>query len=275
MQMGSQVVGAIGTGICEGGGGCFIVAAATHSMAYRGAGGFHQLMAGTAKSRNVRGKGRPTIRGSVGKDALVAAAREALKRKPPGEITLQEIAQIAGVDPALIRYYFGQLTDLFTEAAVEITRELRGRLASLIVEKGTAREKIKRRIHVYLEVFRANPNYHRLIIESVHLSDNPNRQVVLRLLRQSLEELEDIVREGAATGELKNVDARFLQLGIAAMCEFFFSAHPIFAGIFGSEANEASFVETYANFVTDLMTESAGIRSSGAPIRKSLPRRTR
>src|ERR1700755_3516313 len=99
-------------------------------------------MISKTKPRPVRRTGRPTTRGSVGKEALVAAAREALKRKPPGEITLNEIAQIAGVDPALIRYYFGQLSDLFAEAATEITRELRGRLAALITHKGSPRESL-------------------------------------------------------------------------------------------------------------------------------------
>jgi AcrR family transcriptional regulator len=223
----------------------------------------------SAKARIGRGKGRPTTRGSVGKDALVAAAREALKRKPPGEITLNEIAQIAGVDPALIRYYFGQLCDLFAEAATEITRELRGRLAALIAQKGSARESLQRRILVYLDIFRINPNYHRLIIESVHLSDNPNRQTVLRLLRQSLEELEDLVREGASSGELKAVDARFLQLAIAAMCEFFFSARPIFQGIFGAEADDPNFVEAYARFITMLVSESLGKTAKAKPTRTS------
>src|SRR5262245_15962683 len=223
----------------------------------------------SAKARIGRGKGRPTTRGSVGKDALVAAAREALKRKPPGEITLNEIAQIAGVDPALIRYYFGQLSDLFAEAATEITRELRSRLAALIAQKGSARESLQRRILVYLDIFRTNPNYHRLIIESVHLSDNPNRQTVLRLLRQSLEELEDLVREGASSGELKAVDARFLQLAIAAMCEFFFSARPIFQGIFGAEADDPNFVEAYARFITMLVSESLGKTAKAKPTRTS------
>jgi AcrR family transcriptional regulator len=215
----------------------------------------------------VRGKGRPTISGSVGKDALVAAARDALKRKPPREITLNEIAQIAGVDPALIRYYFGQLGELFTEAATEITRELRGRLATLIAEKGTVRERLRSRIHVYLQVFRENPHYHRLIVESVHLSENPNRQTVLRLLRQSMEELEDLVREGADKGELKSVDARFLQLAIAAMSEFFFSAHPIFEAIFGAETKDADFADRYADFVLALASE--------APAGRKTPRRAR
>jgi AcrR family transcriptional regulator len=230
-------------------------------------------MAHAARPQTVRGKGRPTTTGSVGKDALIAAAREALKRKSPGEITLNEIAQIAGVDPALIRYYFGQLPDLFTEAATEITRELRGRLAALIAQKGSVRELLRRRIIVYLQVFQANPNYHRLIIEFVHLSDNPGRQTVLRLLRQSLEETEDLVREGVATGEIKSVDARFLQLAIAAMCEFFFSARPIFQAIFGDEADDPKFVDEYSKFIVALISEPeskpARAKSGRRPVRRN------
>ena len=126
---------------------------------------------------------------------------------------------------------------------------------------------------VYLDVFRTNPNYHRLIIESVHLSDNPNRQTVLRLLRQSLEELEDLVREGSSSGEFKAVDARFLQLAIAAMCEFFFSARPIFQGIFGAEADDPSFVETYAHFITNLVSEPLGRAGKAKPIHKARVRK--
>ncbi len=229
-------------------------------------------MGAAVKSSAARGKGRPTMRGSVGKEALVAAARDALKRKPPGEITLHEVAQIAGVDPALIRYYFGQLRDLFTEAATEITRELRGRLGSLIAEKGTIRDQVRRRIRVYLEIFRENPHYHRLIVEAVHLTDNPNRQMVLRLLRQSLEELQDLVREGAEREELKPLDARFLQLAIAAMCEFFFSAHPIFEAIFGDDANGPDFVDDYAAFITALVTEAPAKRKA---LRRTSRRKTR
>ena len=91
----------------------------------------------------------------------------------------------------------------------------------------------------------------------------------MRLLRQSLEELEDLVREGASSGELKAVDARFLQLAIAAMCEFFFSARPIFQGIFGAEADDPSFVETYARFITTLVSEPHGKAAKAKPTRQS------
>jgi len=224
------------------------------------------FMISKTKPRHARRTGRPTTRGSVGREALIAAAREALRRKPPGEITLNEISQIAGVDPALIRYYFGQLSSLFTEAATEITRELRGRLASQIAEKGTVQNSLHRRIQAYMAVFKENPYYNRLMIEAVHLSDSPSRQTVLRLVSHSLDEMRDLAADGSRTGEIKTLDPRFLQLAIVAMCEFFFSAHPVFEAIFGEEAKDPKFDETYADFILSLISisESSAAKSKGS-----------
>src|SRR3569832_1819117 len=97
------------------------------------------------KQANARRQGRHTIKGSVGRDALVEAARQALKTKGPAEITLAVSAQSAGVDRALIRYYFGRLDDLLAAAAVEITKDLRSRLAALITQRGSARSRLERR----------------------------------------------------------------------------------------------------------------------------------
>jgi AcrR family transcriptional regulator len=228
-------------------------------------------MARSPTPRKARGQGRPRTKGSVGRQALIAAAREGLIKKPPGELTLLEIAQIAGVDPALIRYYFGQLPDLFTAAAIEITKDLRSRLAALIVEHGPVRDRLKHRILVYLEVFRQNPNYHRLVIDHVYKLENDDKQVVLKLLRQSVEELEDLVREGVQSGEFRPIDARFLQVAIGAMCEFFFSARPVVQAILGKPADDAGLPEHYAQMITDLVAEPS--KKTRAPARLRAVRR--
>jgi TetR/AcrR family transcriptional regulator len=206
------------------------------------------------KPRNGRRKGRPTVRGSVGRDALIAAAREALKQRPPGEITLNELSQIAGVDPALVRYYFGQLPTLFTEAAAEITRELRSRLAAAASHRGSVRDRLHRRILAYMEVFEANPNYNKLMINAVQQTDNPLRQTILGLVTHSIEEMKDLALEGVKAGEFKSLDGRFLQLVIVAMCEFFFSAHPVFEAIFGRDAKDPKFAEAYSHLIVSLIS---------------------
>ena len=205
------------------------------------------------KPAKARRQGRPTIKGSVGRDALVEAARQALKTKSPAEITLAVIAQIAGVDRALIRYYFGRLDDLLAAAAVEITKDLRSRLAALITQRGSTRSRLERRIEVYLELFRDNPNYHRLVVDHVYRHDSEDKRIVLRLLRQSVEELDDLLREGVQSGEFRAVDQRMVQVAIGAMCEFFFSAHPVVQAILGGASSASISPAAFAQSVATLI----------------------
>lgn len=204
--------------------------------------------------RKTRGQGRPAVNSSVGKAALVAAARQALKRKAPGEITFIEIAKIANVDPALIRYYFGQLDDLFAAAAAEISKELRAKLAALITQRGSVRERLQARIQVYFDVFRDDPQFHKLCVDHGYLSNNENKRILQMLLRQSVEELEELVAEGINNGELRAVDARFLQIMIGSSSEFLFGAGPIVRAIVGPEADRPDFAARYAALLTDLVS---------------------
>jgi AcrR family transcriptional regulator len=214
-----------------------------------------------------RRQGRPTIKGSVGRDALVEAARLALKTKSPAEITLAMIAQIAGVDRALIRYYFGRLDDLLAAAAVEITKDLRSRLAALINQRGSTRSRLERRIGVYLELFRDNPNYHRLVVDHVYRHDSEDKRIVLRLLRQSVEELDDLLREGVHSGEFRAVDQRMVQIAIGAMCEFFFSAHPVVQAILSASGTQTS----PADFAQSVATLIVGPKERGRPPARPRP----
>lgn len=224
-----------------------------------------------SRVRKTRGQGRPAVASSVGKAALIAAAREALKRKAPSEITFIEIAKIANVDPALIRYYFGQLGDLLAAAATEISKELRARLAALITRRGSVRERLVARIQVYLSVFRDDPHFHKLCVDHGYLSDNENRRMLQMLLRQSVEELDELIAEGIRNGELRPVDARFLQIVIGSSCEFLFGAGPIVRAIVGPEAEKADFPNRYAELLADLVSEAPGQtpRKAQSRLRKS------
>src|SRR5688572_17248082 len=71
-----------------------------------------------------RGKGRPHASGAtVGRDAVVAVTREMLKTTPPSRMSRNDVARAAGIDPALIRYYFGDQNTLLTEVLLQITSE--------------------------------------------------------------------------------------------------------------------------------------------------------
>jgi hypothetical protein len=78
--------------------------------------------------------------------------------------------------------------------------------------------------------------------------------------------MRELAAEGSRTGEIKTLDPRFLQLAIVAMCEFFFSAHPVFEAIFGEETKDPKFGETYADFILSLVsTSQSGAAKSRGP----------
>src|SRR5262252_8404775 len=93
--------------------------------------------------RTKRKQGRPQKdMPAVGRETLIAATRKLMKVMPPGQITRLDIARAAGVDPALIRYYFGDKSKLIVAAVLQAGSQLRERQARGYAEGTSARDKI-------------------------------------------------------------------------------------------------------------------------------------
>ena len=211
----------------------------------------------TEKTR--RPQGRPSTSGAVGKEAILAATRETLKTVPPGEITFQQVALLAGIDKRLIRYYFGQMPDLLKVVAIEITEELRNRFVASNVRDGSIRDRLRLRISIFLDFFGSNPHFHRLVVDYLLNTTGPERDAALDRFRHSIGELQTLLSGEHATGQAYPLDARFIHVSIAALCEFMFSAKPVFTALFGNEVDSPAFKERFCDFVTDLVMGSAAI----------------
>ncbi len=190
---------------------------------------------------------------AVGQQTVLAAVREALKTTPPGELTFNQIAALAGVDQRLIRYYFGPLPDLLRAVAVEITQDLRSRFIAAHSRGGTPRERIRRRVMIFLEMFGDNPHYHRLVVDFLVTAGGAERDAALDGFRQSIKELDLSLREARDANGLLPLDARLAHVMTAALCEFLFSAKPVFTSLFGQQAETPAFRQRYCDFVTDLL----------------------
>jgi AcrR family transcriptional regulator len=205
------------------------------------------------KPRERRSQGRPSTAVAVGQQAVVAAVRKALKTTPPGELTFNQIAALAGVDQRLIRYYFGQLPDLLRAVAVEITQDLRSRFIAVHCQDGSTRERIRRRVMIFLEMFGDNPHYHRLVVDFLLTTAGAERETALDGFRQSIKELDVSLRKARDANGLSPLDARFAHVMTAALCEFLFSANAVFTSLFGQQAETPAFRQRYCDLITDLL----------------------
>ena len=86
----------------------------------------------TSSSRPRRGPGRP--RGGSApetRDRILETARRVLAERGFPGATVREIASRAGVNPAMVHYYFGSKRGLHTALIERIAAELRGRVEAL------------------------------------------------------------------------------------------------------------------------------------------------
>src|SRR5579863_9660691 len=103
--------------------------------------------------RRKRRQGRPQkSEPTSGRETLIRATRELMKKIPAAKITRLDIARTAGFDPALVRYYFGGKSKLIEAAALQASAELRDRQTANFAKAKTPHDKIAARIAGLLEV---------------------------------------------------------------------------------------------------------------------------
>ena len=211
------------------------------------------------KRKETRHQGRPTTAVAVGKEAVVSAVRSALKTTPPGELTFKQIADIAGVDQRLIRYYYGSLPDLLRVVAIEITEELRARFAAEDAHGATGvepRERLRSRILIFLGFFGNNPHYHRLVVDYLINTKGADRDAAVERFERSIAELHGLLEQCSPSGQVSIVDAQLMHVSIAALCEYLFSAEAVFTALFHCRIDDVLFRERFCDFVTGLILGS-------------------
>lgn len=200
-----------------------------------------------------RKQGRPRrSETSIGKDAIVEATRVLLRTVPPSKITRLAVSQAAGIDPGLVRYYFGDITGLLTTVVEAITATLRGKLEiSAGSSELTPAAKLRQRVRILLDTFVENPHFHQLFVELVLYRDSASVKSLRRsLTRRSLAELEKLLQDAGG----QNLNPRFTYIALFGILEFFVTGQPLLEELYPSHAVGGKKLQNeYADFVSDLL----------------------
>jgi AcrR family transcriptional regulator len=205
-----------------------------------------------------RRKGRPARESSsaVGRQELIEATRRLLREKASSEIGRLDVATKAGVDPALIRYYFGNMNGLMTEVTAQLSRDMHRQIAVAEATAPSPDKKLRNRIGAILEILADTPFLTELIVRQiVYGTKEAARNARREMVTDSLATLQALIQEGTGDGRFRQIDPRMLHIAIIGMCDFFFTGRPVLIELFGREGASA---KEYADFVFDLIMD--GIR---------------
>jgi AcrR family transcriptional regulator len=182
-----------------------------------------------------RRRGRPPASQTedVGREALIDSARKIFATEDPAKINRRIFAERAGVDPSLVRYYFGNMKRLMAEVLADNHRQARAQMFG-IREDHEPDDRLLYRVERTFRMFRDQPNHHRMVRTVLYEgADSKDLQDWHALLRDSVSDLNDILEAGASRGKMRpGVDAAALHLLIVAACEFWTTNEPVIAVVF-------------------------------------------
>lgn len=207
----------------------------------------------TGRKKGVRrGKGRPTASETgVGREALIAAARELLQELPPAQVTSTAIARRANADPALVRYYFGNRENLLFEVANQIGAEA----SRPPPDEGDPLELLADMIHGTFRFTRSAKYMQRLMIEELDSASSPAMREKMREWNRQPVSFYARLQELDQERRLRKFDSLFMYLAVVGISDFFVSGAPLVELLVPEDTDMEELGREYEAFVTRLLTD--------------------
>jgi TetR/AcrR family transcriptional regulator len=213
------------------------------------------LMPATTRKR--RGRGRPSAENAEDvRKKLLDAARVLFPRYGYRGVSSRQIGAAAGVNFAMIRYYFGGKPGLYREmlqAALQPARE------TLDAMSPQSPEHIADVLENMTRAWAANPWVAGFVVREVLAPDGPMRAMFLREFPERLAPVVERMVEGEiAAGKLRaDIDPRMLVLSIVSLAIFPFLTLPLTSRVFGVR-NDEEFVKRFLRHTVDLLARGVG-----------------
>jgi AcrR family transcriptional regulator len=183
---------------------------------------------------------------------ILDAARAVFVRRGTAGARMQEIAREAGVNQALLHYYFRSKERLSTAVFQQIARGIFPALAQTLGGDLPLDDKIDQLIAIYLENLSRSPFLPGYLLAELH--HHPERLVDLLgsvigaqpapALAPVLAKLQRQINERVAAGTMRAIPAPEFVINLISLCVFPFVARPMLSAIFGMDDNAfAHFIE--------------------------------
>jgi AcrR family transcriptional regulator len=169
--------------------------------------------------------------GESTENQILIAAREVFIVKGFEGTRMQEIADHAGINKALLHYYFRSKEKLFEAVFSEVAANLFPAMRQLLEAELGIREKLTFFIKIYLKALHENPFIPSFVINTL----NSNTESFLKYIKKAGIKpllLQKQIDEEAARGVIRAIKAEHLVVNIIALCVFPFVARPIVQNIF-------------------------------------------
>lgn len=193
---------------------------------------------------------------------ILEAASEVFLHRGTTGARMQEVADEAGVNKALLHYYFGSKEQLAEAVFHRAAQQLVPPVIEALQSEAPLREKVRRAVSIYLSVLPHAPELPPYMLSEMHFHPERMERLVAMLTGGDARTLSDRVfgvlgpqiDEAVALGTLRPISPRQLVVNIISLCVFPFAARPLLTMLLGGEdKNFDAFIEERADVLADFI----------------------
>src|SRR5690349_20965894 len=181
-----------------------------------------------AAARKRRARSRPRTTGAEDvRDALLNASRDLFLRYGYRAVSSRQIATAAGVNVAMIRYYFGGKPGLYREIVNALIQPIRAGIDAM--SHGLVTVELDALLGALMRLWAANPWLPGLLVREVLMPEGPLRAMFIKEFPERLAPVvANIVRQEVERGRIRaGLDPKLVVLSMISLGLFPFLALPV------------------------------------------------
>lgn len=160
------------------------------------------------------------------KQAILAAALEEFAYRGISGARTDAIAKAAGVNIALVFYYFKNKDHLYFTVLEQIFAEINRRVLAALDGCATDRQRILAYVRTHFDYLAEAPSRPRMVMQEYMRGDSETAARTTALLRKYIRpihgRIEQVLRDGIRSGDFRKVDVSHFQFSITGLTTMYF-----------------------------------------------------
>lgn len=197
----------------------------------------------TPDKQQVRRPGRPPgpadhdVRGE-----LLTAARELFLRYGYREVSSRQVAAAAGVNPAMIQYYFGSKHGLYAAMLGEVMRPLIARIEAMLAGPGSERDTLPALLRAYMRTVAAHPWVPGLLVREVLAPEGEFRdRFIAEFAGRVAPKLASLMQRQIQDGRMRSdLDPRLTLISFLSLAMWPYLAMPVVSKVLQFDGSPAA-----------------------------------
>ncbi len=191
---------------------------------------------------------------TTARDQLITAASQIMRDGDTIDLSLSELSLRAGLNSALVKYYFGNKDGLMLALLDRDMSNIVVSLAALVAKDMPPEEKLRRHIGAVIDTYYDFPYLNRLLMRMIRDSAPAEAARIAELyLKPISQAYSDLINEGIKAGKFRKIDPQLFYFTVTGSADRFFTARQVLRHCYNQQDITKKMRDEYRNHTIKLI----------------------